>query len=362
MDKEQLQEISLFGLNFVYLVSESRVFIDGKVFFVNLLDRLGYRRNEALMETGTGVEVRITEKTSRFLFSPTVIQENLLNYEISESKFKQNPNKYKTYVDFNNKGGLSALVEAIETKHNIVVDFEYVPIGLSHLQEIESEQQQEAKQLQELTNQIAILEKELEATKLDAQHSIEELSQSVVEGVKYGEELEFENSALKSELDDTKGELESTQKVLKSIEKEANEDRLGSFLQRNSVKTYLTIFVILTFLPFTIGALARYIPFQPSSDTQTYLFWALCFAIAVVWDSSILYFAKTGMQKMSRIGSIYQFLFFCAEFDLIATLFSDMLFLNGMYWQKLIVTLCIVSFSAVLVNQFTELSIKKDKQ
>lgn len=360
---DSIENISFSGKNFVYYVDKMSVYIGLETFFKNILGKLGYSKIERCKQkTDDFFVYKYSPNRQETLVSLDFLHGEFISYEVPEAKFRANKDKYSDYVNFVSDGCLSNLCKLIHKEVGIMGFYQELEMkDISSLMSIIQTEKQEREYAEKVMDEIEKLQQELHDQKLIYKNRATIYEEALEERDNTYEILKDKFYKIQEQNKELASSEITLQEKIERLSKLATEDRLGAFLQRNSVNTYLTIFVIFTFLPFTVGALIRYIPFQAVSMYQTIAFWFLCISMAGVWDLSILYFAKTGMQRMSKIGSVYQFLFFCAEFDLLAVVFSDMLGLDGLYWQKMLVSFCIVSFSAVLVNQFTELSVKKNE-
>ena len=148
-------------------------------------------------------------------------------------------------------------------------------------------------------------------------------------------------------------EIESVSEVGPNIN-DARPSKIGLRERLTSSRAMLwgTLFVIGTFLPFTALNLMQYISIKPESIYGQFAVGLLCWAIAAIWDFSILLFAVNGKTLMAKVGAFVMFVFVAAKFDFIADIFGD-------YAQLMFVKFCIVSYTPLLVEQFTRLAVKK---
>lgn len=131
---------------------------------------------------------------------------------------------------------------------------------------------------------------------------------------------------------------------------EEKRDRLREYLTSSNAFLWGTIFSLGIFLPFTALNLQQYIAID-----RTWIVDMLCWFIAAIWDFSILLFALNGKRIMSGIGAFVMFVFVAAKFDF----FTRIL---GVDFQTGIVIFCIVSYTPLLVHQFTGLAVGDEKK
>lgn len=126
-------------------------------------------------------------------------------------------------------------------------------------------------------------------------------------------------------------------------------DRFRQFLVSPKAMLWGTIMAIGIFLPFTALNLQQNIAMERGIFVD-----GLCWFMAAIWDFSILLFALNGRKLMSGIGAFVMFVFVAAKFDFFARMMGD-------EWQLNIVIFCIVSYTPLLVHQFTELAVGTNK-
>jgi hypothetical protein len=148
-------------------------------------------------------------------------------------------------------------------------------------------------------------------------------------------------------------EIEAVPEIIPDTEPPSvTRDALRERLTSSRTMLWGTMFVIGTFLPFTALNLIQYISIKPESIYGQFAVGLLCWAIAAIWDFSILLFAVNGKALMAKVGAFVMFVFVAAKFDFIADIF-------GAYAQLMFVKFCIVSYTPLLVEQFTRLAVKK---
>lgn len=383
------EKITYLGAEISYIVEEGyKVFIAVEQLFDLIFGSNKYfhiKKTKEKFKTAAYSEA-ISESKSLNFYSIVELEEIFLEYKLTDKKYSKDPVKYECYIDFVKTGAFPALWAYIANEEKFPEEVEFqggasdeiklpvfdslvfeAPVKVLEkrvLSEENAEKAPEEHTKEEYKDLAAFLEDQLNKSKilLDSYSELNALNNREIEQLKLqAETAESIVSDLSKENKSIEQDLQEAQNQLQEIKEEASVDILGAVLKKQSFKTFLTVFAIASFLPFTIMALHQYIAIETTSGAQGFAVWVLCFAIAFIWDSSILFFAVNGKKTMSRIGTLFQFVFLSAKYNFIDYIFTDFFFLNGAYWQKILVIFCIVTYSPVLINQFTELAVDKNK-
>jgi len=126
--------------------------------------------------------------------------------------------------------------------------------------------------------------------------------------------------------------------------------RLRQFVTNKDVFLWSTILLTAIFIPFTYSALSKYVTVG-DGGFWTYITPIMCLGMAIAFDWSIMVFSVNGKHKLANIGGLFQIIFISVHFDIISELHSEDL-------QTMVTKICAVVYGAILLNQFSKLSMK----
>lgn len=290
-----------------------------------------------------------------------------MEYKVQTKTYQKQPDRYKNYMAFISFGGFNWVVKMIERELGNSLNSEAFPVpSISHLKNAKPLIKEKEKPIQAV---MELLESE-EQDKPEPQDKevvpVEKVIPEPLGEAKEEVPTEKAEDVFNDAINERILEIErlaaedlrvASDKPIDGnpVKEVHNESKLRTFLMGRDIYLWATLFLIVCLLPFTISAILKYNGFVSETWWQSALSYAMCIGIAISWDFSILVFTVKGKDELANMGSFFQMVFFSVHFDLISKIFN-MMSLNGDKIQEITVTICIVAFSAILVNQFSNLS------
>lgn len=302
------------------------------------------------------------------LYTLHQINNRFIDYDVPESKFKRNPDKYQNYVEFIQKGACNYILELIIKDSEDELSDDYFNVkkidNLLNL-DLEPEQKSEEnsmntyKNIEHLQSEVEQLKKEVKHLEIHSdakQKALEERSERIKE---LNEEIAAQSQKTQ-ELEQKIEQLSKDSAELKKLQDAKNKNKLRAFMTNDKTRIAASISATAAFLPFTFLALLEYISIPMPNIFIAILVGLLCLIIAAIWDFAIIYFSENGKDALAITGAIFQFIFLGAKFDFFASWINNFNPVwNGDHIQFMIVMTAICIYSPILVINFAFLAKKK---
>ena len=248
----------------------------------------------------------------------------------------------------------------LDLKNNKKASKDTINTEITKLQRSNKELQQQVEKLQRQKNELETSCNDAKTVATTNGESVQKLQRLNEKLTTDNKELQRLNEKLNVATKELQRQMEDASKVatteiekLKSCNAKLRglkQSRLTKFVLNDSSFIVIALVLIIALLPFTIKA------FHHAADQDiTFLSLLLAIPICLAWDGGIFIFAARGMKKLALIGSVYQTIFFATHFNVIADIISPEL-------QMICVKFCVVTYSAILVYQFSDLAGKHFKR